>query len=284
MKKILKTALISALLLCRPMAFAAEPDSENYRKGVEALNNRQYMTAVDYFILTTEEFPRNGYIYSKISDVAYNVDKTFDAIDFSLNALDYFEADDSAAIAETYLRLAMISTYNGDQYRDLLQQPIVYYDSAVAANPGDYRTWLKRGVYLDIYERQYDRACDDFRKAIELQPDEVEPYTRLAQSLYSNQNKIDEAIEVYKSSCSTLTDFPYHHTALAQLLIEKGQYDEAAEIMLKGIDMANETIPWYNVLSDFPPKQREYLTSEIKNRLARHPERTFYNDYLDALK
>lgn len=41
------------------MAFAAEPDSENYRKGVEALNNRQYKTAVDYFILATEEFPRN---------------------------------------------------------------------------------------------------------------------------------------------------------------------------------------------------------------------------------
>lgn len=284
MKHLIRVGLISAMLLCQSEAFCAKPDSENYRKAVEALNGRQYKDAVDYLILANEEFPRNGYIFDMLSQVAYEVDRAVDVVKFADKALDYFESEDREAAANTYLRLAQLATYGDDSYKRLLIDPESYYNDAVDTNPSDYRVWLKRGVYLDIYQDQHDLACADFRKAIELEPNEVEPYTRLAQSLYDNQGNIDEAIEVYKLSCSTLTDFPYHHTDLAGLLIEKGCYDEAAEIMLKGIDMVNETIPWYNVLSKFPAKQREYLTSEIEKRLSRHPERTFYNDYLDSLK
>ncbi|MDE5633158.1 MAG: tetratricopeptide repeat protein, partial [Muribaculaceae bacterium] len=149
--------------------------------------------------------------------------------------------------------------------------------------PGYHKTWLQRGVYLDIYEGNHERSCADYREAIRLAPAEVEAYTRLG-GAYTAKGDTDAAIEVYRACCVAVTEYPYHHNRLASLLINKGDFDQAAAVMLRGMDMVDELIADYGSLSEFPEPQRTFLLEEVEKRAAANPSCEYWNVYLNLLR
>ena len=52
------------------------PDSYNYIRGVEALQNEKYEEALDYLNKEIHDFPKNGYAFSWLS-LLYNYKKSF---------------------------------------------------------------------------------------------------------------------------------------------------------------------------------------------------------------
>lgn len=117
-----------------------------------------------------------------------------------------------------------------------------YYDKAVELCPESYRTWLARAIYLDCVEEEFARSNADYRKAIELAPQEIEPYTRYARSLAACQNNVDSAIAVYRQCAVNVKEYPYNHNDLAKLLILKGCYDEADEVMRQALVMTGNNL------------------------------------------
>lgn len=132
-----------------------------------------------------------------------------------------------------------------------------YYDKAVELCPENYRTWLARAIYLDCVEEEFARSNADYEKAIELAQQEIEPYTRYARSLAACQNDIDSAIAVYRQCVANVKEYPYNHNELAKLLILKGQYAEAAEVMRQALAIEE------NLLD---AGALEFLQREIPNR------------------
>ncbi len=280
-KFILAIVIVFGFIFCLNASGAA-PDSKNYRSGIEAYEDGIYTLAMKYFNDANKEFPNNGYVYNRMSHVKYMTKSISESYALALQALQYFTPNDKDGVAETYLHLAFLATFYANELN--IESPIVYYDKAVNVYPEYYEVWLKRGVYLDIYLEDFTRSNADFRKAIELAPNEVEPYTRLGQSLYSNQNNIDEAIKVYQTSINTICEYPYHHSDLAELLIKKGQANEAAKVILLGIDMVDECIANHYVLRRFPSEQKEYLRQEIEKRAVAQPDKMYWSTYLDCIK
>lgn len=140
-----------------------------------------------------------------------------------------------------------------------------YYDKAVELCPESYRTWLARAIYLDCVEEEFARSNADYRKAIELAPQEIEPYTRYARSLAACQNNVDSAIAVYRQCAAQVKEYPYNHNDLAKLLILKGRYDEAAEVMRQALVMTGNNLLDASALDFIPQPYRVALPNGATN-------------------
>lgn len=136
-------------------------------------------------------------------------------------------------MAEKYMELGDNAGFCADDSAAAIV--LSYYDKAVELCPESYRTWLARAIYLDCIEEEFARSNADYRKAIELAPQEIEPYTRYARSLAVCQNNLDSAITVYRQCVDKVKEYPYNHNELAKLLILKGRYCEAAEVMRQAL-------------------------------------------------
>lgn len=66
----MKSLLLSLLLVCSSAIYAdniKRPDSYNFTRGVEALQNDNYEEALEYLEKEVAEHPDNGYAYSWIA-------------------------------------------------------------------------------------------------------------------------------------------------------------------------------------------------------------------------
>lgn len=280
---ILCISIGAAGLFCPVLkSMASAPDSENYRKGVECFDKWEYDKAAEYFVEANKEFPNNGYIYYYISNILYMSDKAQDSQALAEFALNLFDETDNKAKSDTYLHLGSMATY-ATTYGLQMNDALYYYDKAVETCPESYKAWLDRGLYFNFNKEDYGKAIDDYKMALSLNPTEVEPYTRWAQCLESCLKDYDGAMEVYRLSCNTIKEYPYHHDNLSALLIKKGEFDEACKVMLTAIDMVDEEIANYYSLSDLPAEHREYMKTQINQRLAKSPKKEYLKTYLSYL-
>lgn len=277
-----KQTIFGLAALCLSSAFAAEPDSANYRQALESYENWQYDDALYYLIEANKEYPKNGYIFYNLSKVMFMADDAQTSLSLATQAVDLFGPDDKEGLAKTYLQLGFLSTYASTYGLDT-EEPIVYYDKAVEVCPENPKTWLERGVYLDLDKNDLDKAREDYRRSISLDPEEVEGYTRLADS-YVRQKDYDGAIAVYKESIKNVKDYPYHHDELAEILIYvKEDYDLAAEVLLASFDMADEFVFGAYSLGSFPEAHKQYLREELTKRKKANPDKEYWQEYLDEL-
>ena len=72
MKNTLKIFLLSIILLGilpSVQAFGQKYDSYNFTKGLEAMENDDYESAVDYFVKELDENPKNGFASLYLADI-----------------------------------------------------------------------------------------------------------------------------------------------------------------------------------------------------------------------
>lgn len=282
-KTLLYCAITLVTALLNTNAFAAEPDSENYRKGMEFLGKYDLDQAWVFLNYAEDEYPNNGYVFLGYSKAMELGKKHTLAYILGEAALEYMDPNDKEGVANALMNLGVLAEmapYYGIHNRCSSEE---FFDQAVEVNPDDFNTWIKRGVNREIVLHDHEGANADYRKAIEVAPHEALPYSHLGQSLHRSQNRIDEAIEVYRAACAAVKDYPRHHVLLAELLMKKGQYDEAAQVMLQAIDKVDWPIIDSYVLANFPKKQKAYLRKEIKKRAEKYPERYYWDNYLKEL-
>jgi eukaryotic-like serine/threonine-protein kinase len=159
------------------------------------------------------------------------------------------------------------------------------------------------GVVLHEYEWKFAEAENEFKRAIELNPnyasahqwygeylinmgrfDEGIAETRRAQELdplsliinsivgfaYYAVGRHDEAIAQYRKTLEIDPNFPSTHAGLLDAYIEKGMYKEAIEQNRK-----------LDILDGLPPEQVEKRTARLKEAVRKSGERGFWQQYLE---
>jgi Flp pilus assembly protein TadD len=130
----------------------------------------------------------------------------------------------------------LIQTALGDALRreDRFAEAAAAYDAAVAlvAKP-EARHW---GLYYSraiAYERQqmWDKAEPDFRKALELNPDQPQVLNYLGYSLLERHERLEEALGLIERAVRAEPEAGYIVDSYAWALFRLGRYREAVEPM-----------------------------------------------------
>lgn len=221
----MKTILLSFLIACSSALYAdniKRPDSYNYTRGVEAIQNNNAEEALDYLNKEIAEHPDNGYAFAWVAIVRnYNEeygraltaantavkkipskDKEYKAIAFSTRASVFLNLEDTIQAIKDYTQAIALTPEDNDLYNSRAQ---VYYEQGkyeLADN--DYRKMisLKEGDILGYMgigrnanaQKRYEDAIKQFDYVNKLEPSYSSAYSFRAES-YIGLKKYDEAVD-----------------------------------------------------------------------------------------
>lgn len=153
-------------------------------------------------------------------------------------------------LAESHGDLPDVHTAMGDLMRSLQQfdDAIVAYDKAISLTEEDNAQWFVHYARGISYERsdQWENAEADFRKALELQPNQPLVLNYLGYSLVEKKIKLDEALDMIERAAAERPDSGYIIDSLGWVLYRLGRYDEAVGHM----ERAAELMPVDPVVND----------------------------------
>ena len=94
--------------------------------------------------------------------------------------------------------------------------------------------------------KNWDNAEADFRRALDLNPDQPQVLNYLGYSLVERREKLDEALDMIERAVAARPDSGYIVDSLGWVLFRLGRYDEAVEHM----ENAGELMPVDPVVND----------------------------------
>ncbi len=145
-------------------------------------------------------------------------------------------------LAKTHADLPVVHTARGDLMRSLerFDDAIAAYDKALELREGtqsrDWFIYYTRGI---AHERtdNWEASEADFRRALEISPDEPNVLNYLGYSLVEKGRKLDEALEMIERAAAARPDSGYIVDSLGWVLFRLGRYDEAVPHMERATEL-----------------------------------------------
>ena len=140
------------------------------------------------------------------------------------------------ALAETNGELMMVHLSLGDLLRkeERFDEASKAYDQALervgTVNPAHWVVFYSRGI-TNEREKRWEKADADFRKALELNPDQPLVLNYLGYSLVERGEKLDEALGMIQRAVAAEPDSGYIVDSLAWAMFTLGRYSEALDPM-----------------------------------------------------
>lgn len=230
MKRISIIALVA--MVCT-MALAKDikrPDSYNYQRGIEAVENRNYEEAMKYLKAELDDNPKNGYAWAWILAVNINKEEYGEAITAGLNALKLLPKRDGYFIG--YVHKSLTNAYYSLGETDKALHEI---SEAIKADPDDIDYIAMRG-YLYGEKELYDLAIKDYETYAQEEPGKAVGYMGLG-SIFLSQKRYDEAIEKFSYAIKLDKDFSTPYVARADCYMKKGDNIAAAKDLVAAFDI-----------------------------------------------
>jgi tetratricopeptide (TPR) repeat protein len=147
--------------------------------------------------------------------------------------------------------LPIVHVTLGDLMRQMERfgDAVTAYDKALSLYPSEEQNqWFIYYARAIAHERQdvWDKAEADFRKALELNPDQPQVLNYLGYSLVEKQVKLDEALDMIERAVAARPDSGYIVDSLGWVLYRLGRYDEAIVHM----ERAAELMPVDPIVND----------------------------------
>lgn len=262
---------------------ASEPNVESYKRGVKLYDSWKYNDALNAFIEADKLYPHNGYIYYYVGEIMYFADKYQDSFEFTKQSLNYFKQDDSIGKANAYLHLAFLSQNVFLHKIDGLKEDdaAFYFDAAVRVAPHYAKAYKERGNFYNIYKSDFIRSDADYLKAIELEPDEVEPYSRLIWS-YRDRGLTDKAKEYCLKCIANVRDYPYHYDTLVKILLQENKIAEARKLLWEAFLKCDRYYyQGMETVALFPEGDQNWFRAQIQKQHKLHPTQEQWMKYLE---
>lgn len=275
MKRILSVLLLA---VCATIVCAKEPkrpDSYNYQRGVEAINDGNYDEGEKYLLEELNVNPKNGYAYAWLSSVESNRDELGNVITMLNLALKYIPKSDKYYIAWTHSALSRAYINLDDTI-----QALVYANNAVKAQPNNTE-WLKERAYLYLNLEQYDKALEDSKKLIQLEPGKVAGYL-LSAAVHFEQEQYTTALELYKRA-NTLAERGYIYSYIAQTENKLQRYEDAADHIIEAFKITALEETAYNLITKENPELLDELLPRVKIQASKNPNSIEWKLYLIAI-
>ena len=239
------------------------PDSYNYQRGLEAVQNEKTEEALEYFNKDVSENPKNGYSYSWIAMLRNHLEEYGKALTAVELAIKYLPKKDAEYTLFAYATRADIYLNLEDTIKALAD-----YATAIKIKPEESSMYEKRAqIYYE--QEKYDLADADYQKMIELKPGETMGYMGKGRNANA-QKRWDDAIKQFDYVTKLASDYSSVYSFRAESYIGKEKWDEATDDIVKAL-----TLDWDRKALYLADKLQEpaftMLVSKLKVQAAKSP-------------
>jgi len=146
-------------------------------------------------------------------------------------------------LSETHGHLPVVHSTLGDIYRQQMKytDASAAYDTALArvTDNGGNPSWFLHYARAIAFERQdlWDNAESDFRRALEISPDQPQVLNYLGYSMVEKQINLDEALEMIERAVAGRPDSGFIVDSLGWVLYRLGRYEEAVGHMERAVEL-----------------------------------------------
>ena len=244
----MRTILLSILIACSSALYAdniKRPDSYNYTRGIEAIQNNNTEEALKYLNQEISEHPENGYAFAWVALVRVSTEEFGRALTASNIAIKKIPSKDKEYKSFAYSTRAQVFLNINDTVNALKD-----YAQAIALTPEDDRLYNTRAqVYYE--QGKYDLADNDYRKMNSLKEGDVMGYMGLGRNANA-QKKYEDAIKQFDYVNKLEPSYSSAYSFRAESYIGLKKYNEAIDdiITALGIDQDNKAFFELQTLAD----------------------------------
>lgn len=243
------------------------PDSYNYNRGVEAIQNNNVEEAIEYLNKELQDNPDNGYALAWIAVVRNYQEDYGRALTAADLAVKKIPKKDKEYKAFAYIIRAEV--YQG---LDETDKALADLTAAVKETPNDADVYEKRAD-LYYYMDKYDLADKDYRKIISLDPGNVMGYMGIGRNANA-QKRYEDAIEQFDYVTKLASDYSSGYSFRAESYIGLRKYDEAIDDIIHALDIDYDNKAFY-LMQDVCDSAMVPLVAKLKIQSTKNPN----NDY-----
>lgn len=261
--------IILFITLCSTSVWAQKlnrPDSYNYKRGVEAINNNNPEEALEYLNKEIKEHPDNGYAQTLLAWIYIYEEQYGQALTAANVAIKKIPSKDKEYVAFAYSMRAKVNLCLEDTVHAIRD-----YSAAVKVNPANRELYNDRA---QIYYEQckYDLADADYRKMVELDEGDVMGYMGIGRNANA-QEKWDDAIRQFDHVIRLAADYSSGYSFRAESYIGKKQHDKAIDDVITALSIDGDNKAFY-LLQQLADTAFVQTTAKLKVQTIKEP-----NDY-----
>lgn len=235
--------ILSILVLCSSVMLAdniKRPDSYNYSRGVEAINNNNAEEALDYLNKEIDEHPDNGYAFAWIALVRNYNEEFGRALTAANVAVKKIPSKDKEYKAFAYGTRAQVYLNLEDTIQALKD-----YSQAINIVPDDDRFYNQRAqVYYE--QGKYDLADKDYLKMISLKEGDVMGYMGIGRNANA-QKRYEDAIKQFDYVVKLEPNYSSAYSFRAESYIGLKKYNEAIDDVISALGIDRDRKAFYEL-------------------------------------
>lgn len=258
--------ILSILVLCSSAIFAdniKRPDSYNYSRGVEAINNNNAEEALDYLNKEINEHPDNGYAFAWIALVRNYNEEFGRALTAANVAVKKIPSKDKEYKAFAYGTRAQVYLNLEDTIQALKD-----YSQAINIVPDDDRFYNQRAqVYYE--QGKYDLADKDYLKMISLKEGDVLGYMGIGRNANA-QKRYEDAIKQFDYVVKLEPNYSSAYSFRAESYIGLKKYNEAIDDVISALGIDRDRKAFYE-LQELADSAFEQTVAKLKVQKIKEP-------------
>lgn len=258
--------ILSILVLCSSVMLAdniKRPDSYNYSRGVEAINNNNAEEALDYLNKEINEHPDNGYAFAWIALVRNYNEEFGRALTAANIAVKKIPSKDKEYKAFAYGTRAKVYLNLEDTIQALKD-----YSQAINVMPDDDRLYNQRAqVYYE--QEKYDLADKDYQKMISLKAGDVMSYMGIGRNANA-QKRYGDAIKQFDYVVKLDQNYSSAYSFRAESYIGLKKYNEAIDDVITALGIDKDRKAFYE-LQELADSAFEQTVAKLKAQKIKEP-------------
>lgn len=258
--------ILSILVLCSSVMLAdniKRPDSYNYSRGVEAINNNNAEEALDYLNKEINEHPDNGYAFAWIALVRNYNEEFGRALTAANVAVKKIPSKDKEYKAFAYGTRAQVYLNLEDTIQALKD-----YSQAINIVPDDDRFYNQRAqVYYE--QGKYDLADKDYLKMISLKEGDVMGYMGIGRNANA-QKRYEDAIKQFDYVVKLEPNYSSAYSFRAESYIGLKKNNEAIDDVISALGIDRDRKAFYE-LQELADSAFEQTVAKLKVQKIKEP-------------
>lgn len=264
--------IICLLYLCSAHALAQKvkrPDSYNYTRGVEAIQNNNVEEALKYLNKEVKEYPGNGYAFAWIALVQNHLEEYGQALTAANVAIKKIPSKDKEYMSFAYSTRATIYLNLEDTIRAIKD-----YSQAISFTPEEPEIYSKRAqIYYE--QGKYNLADADYYKMISLDEGSVMGYMGIGRNANA-QKHWEDALKQFDHVIRLASNYSSGYSFRADSYLGLKKYDKAIDDVITALSIDGDNKAFY-LLQNLADSAFVQTIAKLKAQKAKEPNENYWN-------